>query len=99
MEVLDASSKEDIGELLRSADAILTFNDDFVGELGGEFKGDIISFSPYENETTKLSKVVIPIKPWIENEGSFTNAMGTSQSFNPVITSEILSEIEAINKL
>lgn len=32
MEVLDASSKEDISELLEAADAILAFNDDFIGE-------------------------------------------------------------------
>ena len=43
--------------------------------------------------------MVIPIKTWLENDGSFVNAMGENQTFNAVIQSDALSEIEIIDKL
>ena len=59
----------------------------------------IISFAPCENETTKISNIIIPIKTWLEQDGSFVNAMGESQNFTKIIESDVLSEIEVIEKL
>ena len=35
----------------------------------------------------------------LEKDGSFVNAMGETQSFNAAIESDVLSEIEVIEKL
>ena len=59
----------------------------------------MISFAPCENDTTAISNIVIPIKTWLENDGSFVNAMGESQAFSAVVESDVLSEIEIIEKL
>ena len=59
----------------------------------------IISFAACENDTTKISDIVVPIKTWLEQDGSFVNAMGETQNFNQVIESDNLSEIEIIGKL
>jgi predicted molibdopterin-dependent oxidoreductase YjgC len=46
-----------------------------------------------------MSDIVIPIKTWLEQDGSFVNAMGETQNFTSVIESDNLSEIEIIEKL
>ena len=99
--VIDAKSKEEMIELLDNTKVLLVFNDDIVNELDYDFTkiSKIISFAPCENDTTAISNIVIPIKTWLENDGSFVNAMGESQTFNAVIQSDVLSEIEIIDKL
>ena len=79
----------------------MVFNDDIVNEFDFDFKSisKIISLSAFENDTTKVSDIVVPIKSWLENEGSFVNAMGESQNFVPVIESDALSIIEVIEKI
>ena len=80
---------------------LFVFNDDIVNEIEYDFTkiSKIITFAPCENDTTKISDIVIPIKTWLENDGSFVNAMGKSQKFNAVIQSDDFSEIEIIDKL
>lgn len=99
--VVDAKSKEEMIELLDNTKLLLVFNDDIVNDIDYDFTkiSKIISFAPCENDTTKISSIVIPIKTWLENDGSFVNAMGESQTFNAVIQSDALSEIEIIDKL
>ena len=46
-----------------------------------------------------MSNVVVPIKSWLEQDGSFVNSMGETQTFAKVIDSDALSEIEVIDKL
>lgn len=100
-DIIDSKSKEEMIELLDDTKVLLVFNDDIVDELDYDFSrlSKIISFAACENETTKISDIVIPIKTWLEQDGSFVNAMGETQNFTQVIESDDLSEIEIIEKL
>ena len=99
--VIDSKSKEELFELLDNTKLLLVFNDDIVDELDYDFSriSKIISFAPCANKTTEISDIVIPIKTWLEKDGSFVNAMGDTQTFNAAIESDVLSEIEVIEKL
>ena len=99
--VVDAKSEEEMIELLDNTKVLLVFNDDVVNDIDYDFTkiSKIISFAPCENDTTAISNIVIPIKTWLENDGSFVNAMGESQAFSAVVESDVLSEIEIIEKL
>ena len=101
LNALDAKSEEEMIELLDNTKLLLVFNDDVVNDIDYDFTkiSKIITFAPCENDTTKISSIVIPISTWLENDGSFVNAMGESQTFNAVIQSDALSEIEIIDKL
>ena len=99
--IIDSKSKEEMMDLLDNTKLLLVFNDDIVNEFDFDFTriSKIISFASCENDTTKISDIVIPIKTWLEQDGSFVNAMGETQNFASVIESDNLSEIEAIEKL
>ena len=99
--IIDAKSKEEMIELLENTKVLLVFNDDIVNEIDFDFTkiSKIISFAPCENDTTAISSIVIPIRTWLEQDGSFVNAMGETQNFTSVIESDNLSEIEIIEKL
>ena len=101
LSAVNVKSKEEIIELLDDTELLFVFNDDIVNEIEYDFTkiSKIITFAPCENDTTKISDIVIPIKTWLENDGSFVNAMGKSQKFNAVIQSDDFSEIEIIDKL
>ena len=101
LELVDATSKEDALELLNNTDILLVFNDDVVNEFDFDFKSisQVISFSPCKNDTTEISDFVIPIKSWLENGGSFTNAEGLTQEFSSVCESDNLSIVEIIEKI
>ena len=88
-------------ELLDGTKVLLVFDDDIVDELEFDFSkiSKILSFAPCANKTTEASDIVVPIKTWLEKDGSFVNAMGETQTFNAAIESDVLSEIEAIEKL
>lgn len=99
--IIDAKSKEDVIELLDNTDVLLIFNDDLVAEIDYDYKSisKIITFVPCSNSTSDISTIVVPIKSWLETDGSYVNAMGLSQSFENVVESENLSEIEIIEKI
>ena len=99
--IIDAKSKEDIIELFDNTDVLLIFNDDLVAEIDYDYKSisKIITFVPCSNSTSDISTIVVPIKSWLETDGSYVNAMGLSQSFENVVESENLSEIEIIEKI
>ena len=99
--IIDAKSKEDMIELLDNTDVLLIFNDDLVAEIDYDYKSisKIITFVPCSNSTSDISTIVVPIKSWLETDGSYVNAMGLSQSFENVVESENLSEIEIIEKI
>ena len=80
---------------------MLIFNDDLVAEIDYDYKSisKIITFVPCSNSTSDISTIVVPIKSWLETDGSYVNAMGLSQSFENVVESENLSEIEIIEKI
>jgi NADH dehydrogenase/NADH:ubiquinone oxidoreductase subunit G len=59
----------------------------------------IISFACCENETTKIADIVVPVKSWLEQDGSFVNAMGEAQNFNSVVESDNLGIVEVIEEL
>lgn len=98
---LDSKSKEEMIELLGNTKVLLVFNDDIADEIEFDYSriSKVISFACCENNTTKLSDIVIPIKAWLEKDGSFINAMGQTQNFTAIVESEVLSEIEVIEKL
>ena len=98
---IDSKSKEEMVELLDNTKILLVFNEDIVDEIEFDYSriSKIISFACFENNTTKISDIIIPIKSWLEKEGSFINAMGETQKFTSVVESDILSEIEIIEKL
>ena len=102
LELVEAMSKDDAIELLNNTDVLLVFNDDIVNEFDFDFKsiGTLVTFSPYKNDTTEVSDFVVPIKSWLEYDGSFTNAGGLTQEFSSVCeASENMGIDEIINKL
>ena len=101
LNIVDSKSKEEMIDLLNNTKVLLVFNDDIVDEFDYDFTkiSKIISFASCENDTTKISDIVVPIKTWLEQDGSFVNAMGETQNFTSVIESDNLSEIEVIEKL
>ncbi len=101
LSIADAQSKGEILEMLNGTDVLLVFDDDIVDEFDYDFKSisKIITFSAFENNTTKLSSIVVPIMSWLENDGSYVNAMGETQKFAPVMQSDALSIIEVIKKI
>lgn len=101
LSIVEAKSEDEIIEVLNDTNVLLIFNDDVVDEFDFDFKSisKIISFSAFENDTTEISDIVVPIKSWLENEGSFVNAMGDTQNFIPVIESEELGIVEVIEKI
>ncbi len=99
--IVKAQSKEEFNELLSNTDVLLIFNDDLVPEFDFDFASisNIVSFTPCENSTSKASQIAVPIKSWLENDGSFVNAMGETQTFNAVIESDALAVDEVIEKI
>ncbi len=92
---------DELVEVLDSTKVLLVFNDDIVDEIDFDFTkiSKIIVVAPCENNTTKAADIVIPIKTWLEKDGSFVNAMGTCQEFVSIVEFDTLSEIEVIGKL
>ena len=101
LSIIDAKSEEEMLDLLSNTKVLLVFNDDIVDELDFDYSkiSKIISFAPCENKTTEVSNIIIPIKTWLEQDGSFVNAMGQSQNFTKISESDALSEIEIIDTL
>ena len=101
LSIIDVKSSDEILELLESTKVLLVFNDDIVDELDFDFGkiSKIISFSPFSNKTTEISDIIVPTKSWLEKDGTFVNAMGETQKFTAVVESDVLSEIEIIEKL
>lgn len=101
LDIVEVKSLDEMMELLENTKVLLVFNDDIADEIDFDFTkiSKIISFAPCENNTTKISDIVVPIKTWLEKDGSFVNAMGTCQEFTAVVESDVLSEIEVIEKL
>ena len=101
LSLLEPKSKDEMFELLDNTKVLLVFDDDIADELEYDFGriSKIITFAPCANKTTEISDIVVPIKTWLEKDGSFVNAMGETQSFNAAIESDVLSEIEVIEKL
>ncbi|RPF51669.1 formate dehydrogenase major subunit [Methanobrevibacter gottschalkii DSM 11977] len=101
LDIVEVKSLDEMMELLENTKVLLVFNDDIADEIDFDFTkiSKIISFAPCENNTTKISDIVVPIKTWLEKDGSFVNAMGDTQTFTTVIDSDVLSEIEVIEKL
>ncbi|RPF51673.1 formate dehydrogenase major subunit [Methanobrevibacter gottschalkii DSM 11977] len=101
LDIVEVKSLDEMMELLENTKVLLVFNDDIADEIDFDFTkiSKIISFAPCENNTTKISDIIVPIKTWLEKDGSFVNAMGTCQEFTAVVESDVLSEIEVIEKL
>lgn len=101
LNLVDAISKDDALELLNGTDILLVFNDDVVNEFDFDFKSisQVAVFSPSENDTTEIADFVVPIKSWLECDGSFTNAGGLTQEFTSVRESDNMSIIEVIEKI
>ena len=100
-EIIKAQSKEEFVELLNGTDLLLVFNDDLIPEIDFDFGSisTIVSFVPCENSTSNASQIVVPVKSWLENDGSFVNAMGETQTFSAVIESDALGVDEVIEKI
>ena len=101
LDLVEAISKEDALELLNNTDILLVFNDDVVNEFDFDFKSisQLVAFSPSKNDTTEIASFVIPIKSWLEYDGSFTNAEGLTQEFKAVCESDNMSIAEIIDKI
>lgn len=101
LSIVDSKSEDELIELLDNTKLLLVFNDDIVDDIDYDFSkiSKIISFAPCENSTTEISEIVIPVQSWLEKDGVFVNSMGDDQSFNAVVESDVLSEIEIIKKL
>lgn len=103
LEFVEAKSKEEMIDLITNSGLLLIFNDDILTEfnLSPNDVTIMISISPVINDTVEASEVVVPTANWLECEGSFTNAMGTTKYINPVIEAadDILTGIEIINQI
>ena len=99
--LVDAISKEDAVELLKNTDILLIFNEDVVNEIDFDFKSisQLVAFSPAKNDTTEIASFVIPIKSWLEYDGSFTNSEGLTQEFKSAFESDNMSIVEVIEKI
>ncbi|MBR0371469.1 MAG: hypothetical protein IJH63_12290 [Methanobrevibacter sp.] len=102
LKLVEAISKENAVELLNDTEVLLVFNDDIVNYIDFDFKSisTVISFSPYKNDTTEISDFVVPIKSWLESDGSFTNSADLTQEFSSVYeSSQNMGIDEIINKI
>ena len=98
---IDSKSGEEMVELFDSTKLLLVFNDDVVDEFDYDFSkiSKIIAVSCCENDTTKIADIVIPVKSWLEQDGSFVNAMDEAQNFSSVVESDNLGIVEVIEEL
>lgn len=101
LNIIDSKSSDEMVTLFDETKLLLVFNDDVVDEFDYDFTkiSKIISFACCENETTKIADIIVPVKSWLEQDGSFVNAMGEEQNFNSAVESDNLSIIEVIGKL
>ncbi len=101
LSIVDSKSSDEMIELFDNTKVLLVFNDDVVNDFDYDFAkiSEIISVACCENDTTKISNVTIPIKSWLEKDGSFVNAMGEAQNFNSVVESDNLGIVEVIEEL
>ena len=101
LNIIDPKSGEEMEELFDESKLLLVFNEDVVEEFDYDFTkiSKIISFACCENETTKIADIVVPVKSWLEQDGSFVNAMGEAQNFNSVVESDNLGIVEVIEEL
>ena len=98
--IVDAKSGDEMIELFDNTKVLVVFNDDVADDFDYDFnKLKIISLACCENDTTKISNIIIPIKSWLEKDGAFVNAMGDEQNFSAVVESDDLGIIEVIEEL
>lgn len=98
--IVDAKSGDEMIELFDNTKVLVVFNDDVADDFDYDFnKLKIISLACCENDTTKISNIIIPIKSWLEKDGVFVNAMGDEQNFSAVVESDDLGIIEVIEEL
>lgn len=101
LNLVEATSKDDALELLNKTEILLVFNDDIVNELDFDFKSisQSIAFAPSKNDTAEIADIFIPVKSWLESDGSFTNCEGLTQEFHPVRESENMGIVEIVDKI
>lgn len=98
LSLLESKSKQEITDILNSTDVLLTFNNDADFDISGI--STVIAISSFKNNVTDIADIIIPVKSWLETEGSFVNAIGSEQKFTPVIeTEDILTVEELIEKI
>ena len=101
LSIINSKSNDEMIELFDNTKVLLVFNDDVVNEFDYDFTkiSKVISLACCENDTTKISDIIVPVKTWLEKDGSFVNAMGETQNFNSVVESDNLGIIEVIEEL
>jgi formate dehydrogenase major subunit len=101
LDIVDPKSCDEMIELFDNTKLLLIFNDDVVDEFDYDFTkiSKIVSFACCENDTTEIADIVVPVKSWLEQDGSFVNAMGDVQNFSSVIESDKLGIVEVIEEL
>lgn len=101
LNIIDSKSSDEMAELFDETKLLLVFNDDVVDEFDYDFSkmSKIISFACCENDTTKIADIIVPVKSWLEQDGTFVNAMGEEQNFNSAVESDKLSIVEVIWEL
>ena len=99
--IVDPKSSDEMIELFDNTKLLLVFNDDITEDFDYDFGriSKIISFACCENDTTEIADIVVPVKSWLEQDGSFVNAMGDEQNFSSVIESDNLGIVEVIEEL
>ena len=98
--ILDAKSADEMAELFDATKVLLVFNDDVVDEFDYDFgKVKLISVACCGNDTTEAANVFIPIKSWLEIDGTFVNAMGDAQNFTSVVETDKLAIADVIEEL
>ena len=101
LNIIDSKSSDEMIELFDNTKLLLVFNDDITEDFDYDFGriSKIISFACCENDTTEIADIVVPVKSWLEQDGSFVNAMGDEQNFSSVIESDNLGIVEVIEEL
>lgn len=101
LDIIDAKSLDEMIDMFENTQVLVVFDDDVTCEFDFDFTklSKIITFASCENNTTKMSDITVPIKTWLEKDGSFVNSMGDVQTFSTIVDSDELGIIEIIDKL
>jgi formate dehydrogenase major subunit len=100
--------KNELIQFINNVKVVLTINDDFLSYFSDDDlkninlnKLNLFSVSTSLNPTSLNSNIVIPYNSWIEKSGTFTNTVGTIQSFEKIIEApnNILTVSEILDRI
>ena len=89
-------SKMDLKHDYSDADHLIVYGDEM--ESVPENK-TVVQFSSKENGLTDTAELVIPIRSWLEKEGTIVNTFGEKIELNEVVSTDLPENTEIIEKI